>query len=444
MSLASLEHFLLGTSSTLPSRTLLEVTKLVGYAFVHASPDTPDRSQLRFAYRLAAARHEVTKAELIPLLRAWRDASIDVLLIKGFALAEFEYAASGARHYGDIDIVIHDENTAVAERLARRLGWRVDWRRPPGAWFDHEVLRLVSPSGVAHVEVQRHPTQRTLLGQSRQRRVQRLSWQAARRVTWEGMDVHLLSPVDAVLVPLVLGRAWYCDPSERWVFKPQDYTDMQQLIERHGVTLEAVTARAEQFGARRTLLQVLKILDPWRRHVRLERLTAPERAAFDASIREERGDVELDWRMVRAWDLSTLVLTKFPLYLADMTRELPHYLAVRAMLRPESNVHALFEKLDELPFGSSPTIDVQRVARGVKWTMWLYGKREDVCLPRSLTLYVALRRYGYRPVFVSGVRRVGGAVVGHAWIELDGKPLRYFDAEFVRRRYTVNIEHASP
>ncbi len=47
------------------------------------------------------------------------------------------------------------------------------------------------------------------------------------------------------------------------------------------------------------------------------------------------------------------------------------------------------------------------------------------CLYRSLSRYAVLRGAGRPAVFVMAVRRgTGGAIEGHAWIEIDGRPFR--------------------
>lgn len=45
------------------------------------------------------------------------------------------------------------------------------------------------------------------------------------------------------------------------------------------------------------------------------------------------------------------------------------------------------------------------------------------CLERSLVLYRFLGEVGAEPKLVMGVNKAGGAVGGHAWIELDGEPI---------------------
>lgn len=53
----------------------------------------------------------------------------------------------------------------------------------------------------------------------------------------------------------------------------------------------------------------------------------------------------------------------------------------------------------------------------------LVGPRQKECLPRALTLFSLLTRHGYPAEFVSGVRRNGADLTGHAWVEMGGMPV---------------------
>jgi hypothetical protein len=47
----------------------------------------------------------------------------------------------------------------------------------------------------------------------------------------------------------------------------------------------------------------------------------------------------------------------------------------------------------------------------------------DNCLERSLLIYRYLLRDGARPELVCGVERTGDGIEGHAWVQLDGRPV---------------------
>jgi hypothetical protein len=48
---------------------------------------------------------------------------------------------------------------------------------------------------------------------------------------------------------------------------------------------------------------------------------------------------------------------------------------------------------------------------------------DNNCLERSLLTYRLLARLNARPELVTGIRRQGGAIAGHAWVMVDGDPI---------------------
>ena len=56
-----------------------------------------------------------------------------------------------------------------------------------------------------------------------------------------------------------------------------------------------------------------------------------------------------------------------------------------------------------------------RLLRNRRWP-------RTTCLHRALTRFVMLRRRGWSPTFVVGVREGSEPIEGHAWLELDGAP----------------------
>ncbi|MFO0761460.1 MAG: lasso peptide biosynthesis B2 protein [Byssovorax sp.] len=60
--------------------------------------------------------------------------------------------------------------------------------------------------------------------------------------------------------------------------------------------------------------------------------------------------------------------------------------------------------------------DAQRVITGL-------GRIPDTCLYRSLARYAILRHAGHPARFVMGLRPSEPEIVGHAWVELDGRPV---------------------
>ena len=66
---------------------------------------------------------------------------------------------------------------------------------------------------------------------------------------------------------------------------------------------------------------------------------------------------------------------------------------------------------------------VPQVRRGVDGALRVVGPHEEHCVPRALALFALLTRAGYDAVFVSGVRKVGDGIHGHAWVLVDDRPI---------------------
>ncbi|HEY9515049.1 MAG TPA: lasso peptide biosynthesis B2 protein, partial [Gemmatimonadaceae bacterium] len=69
---------------------------------------------------------------------------------------------------------------------------------------------------------------------------------------------------------------------------------------------------------------------------------------------------------------------------------------------------------------------------------------EGDCVLRSLAICHAMWREGWPAHFVSGVRREGGELKGHAWVELDGRVIAALCEATNRDRYAVLLEYPRP
>jgi hypothetical protein len=118
-----------------------------------AAPD-PFRATLRAAYELAAARNTVLLAEAERVQAALAAGGIESLLLKGTALLASLPAMLGARHVGDVDLLVSPDDLPRANRVARDLGCRP--LAPDGCWYDGSPIRpgdqhhappLITPAG---------------------------------------------------------------------------------------------------------------------------------------------------------------------------------------------------------------------------------------------------------------------------------------------------------
>lgn len=82
---------------------------------------------------------------------------------------------------------------------------------------------------------------------------------------------------------------------------------------------------------------------------------------------------------------------------------------------------------------SEPPV-VGEAARMVKAAAY-YTPLPVTCLPQSMVLQQLLRREGVETELRIGVRKAGGALDAHAWVEYQGRPVN--DPSVVRERFTV-------
>ena len=373
--------------------------------------DHPLKSELRPDYLAAFARHQQIKTELAPLVAAWREAGIEVLLYKGFYLAEFVYPVPGARFHGDVDLLVRPEQAAAALDIARRVDWSVIFdaeaiRRTPS----HEAFVVYRRGGATRVDVHRWLVRRHLPWYQRPVSLTRAVWEASVARDWAGTLVRVPDHPDALIMGLVLDRC----VGDRWRgFKPHDALDLAALMQR-GLTLEQVRRRARELGISRTTELALACYDRSG-----GTLTAPSRWLAPwrwlmgmVETGGARPPIKLD-RVARA-----------PALLWDLLAVLPTVRRVSRALRVHRDVREVLRALTPDPLPQTQTSEYHRW-RTVRALWWAYkllplGPGEGNCLPRSLAIYSALRAQGWPAVFVSGVRKDGDRITGHAWVELGG------------------------
>lgn len=406
--------FLLGGAAPTDT-THLGHAMLGAFAYATLPFDHPARPAFRADYLKGAARHSAIKAEVAPLLAAWRAAGIEALLWKGFYLAEFVYPTPGTRFHGDVDVLVRPADLRQAGRIAAELGWTGDPEpmNPPHA-YRHYAYGLDRPGAATRLDVHRYVLHRPAPWTTRQKRITRAVWDRSIEIDWEGTTVRLPHPVDAALLCLLVHRAW---GSDRWGLKPHDFLDLRYLIERKGVTEAALESRAAELGCRHTLAVMRERCDPWAGRFEPG---VPKRAQswrFDLRTLSEHAPFRLEQRCRTALRVPNVVY--------DTLCALPIVLRVRRAARRESDLSRLLADLTPAaPARRSGARPRWRRVAGVRWASRLVNDpRIGGCVLRSLAIYRALRQQGWPVEFVSGVRRDSDGVTGHAWVELDGRVL---------------------
>ncbi|MCS6806090.1 MAG: lasso peptide biosynthesis B2 protein [Acidobacteriota bacterium] len=122
------------------------------------------------------------------------------------------------------------------------------------------------------------------------------------------------------------------------------------------------------------------------------------------------------WLFVQA--LLLLPLTVMALRIVGFARwqaVLARFAPLCELLTPDS------DKLDELPTSDAGSV-IHRIRR-TAWIMRAARRRVPLnvtCLPQSLTLWWLLRRQGIASALRIGVRKEGGLLEAHAWVECGG------------------------
>ncbi len=96
---------------------------LLASSMTPAERARPDGSELTRELRTAAALDAVRERHVQALLTALLSAGVDVLLLKGTALAYIVYPAPHLRPRADIDVMIQRDALAQAERVLADRGW---------------------------------------------------------------------------------------------------------------------------------------------------------------------------------------------------------------------------------------------------------------------------------------------------------------------------------
>lgn len=124
-------------------------------------------------------------------------------------------------------------------------------------------------------------------------------------------------------------------------------------------------------------------------------------------------------------------MMRFPLPIGDL-RWLPRIVGVLVVYEARGRrlpLPRLARLLDGSERPMRRTHGAAEVERLIRLTQGLLLKlyRRDFCYPRALVLFHVLSRWGHPVRLCLGIQRAGARLAGHAWVELDGRPLAEAD-----------------
>jgi len=151
---------------------------------------------LRSSYYGNAARNSLLYEELNKVLKAFREESIDVIALKGAALAETVYLQRALRPMSDIDLLVRKEKLAEVESRLLDIGYGFDEREGTKEWFleHHYHLVFARQSGITieihwHIQRPTDPSRIAIDG----------FWERAQPVKIAATEALALSPEDLLL-----------------------------------------------------------------------------------------------------------------------------------------------------------------------------------------------------------------------------------------------------
>lgn len=412
-----LKGLLSGQLSLLDVQSLNGHNDLSAYAYTQLPEGHPERSNLRTAFLRATARHMSIKVDVLSLVRAWREQGIEVLIFKGFYLAQFVYPIPSQRFYGDVDVLIKPEQIIQARAIAKSMGWHEAWTREESLYpNNHEELRMDLP-GKIRVEIHRYILDAHTPWDRLQRRFTEAAWKNSYEVGWDDTTIRVLHPTDSILMGLVLNRSW--SGGDDWRLKSHDILDFKLLTERFALSQETLKVRARELNCSRTFHLFLKRCNPWEQKVDLLEPTSGQRQLWRLAVTPERGHLGLERFLIN-------VFLRLPLIISGL-RYLPEVLQVRRLQNLDQSKTDLLRQLDKEPdfvTQESSLREEEHIALGIKWGVrLLWPFRRDRCLPRALALFAAYRKRGYVVEFYSATKSDSNEQQRHAWVHLAGRRL---------------------
>jgi hypothetical protein len=204
--------------------------------------------RLKKAYFLTTARNMRLYAELSRVLEVFHNEGVEVIVLKGVALAQTVYGNIGLRSMGDIDLLVRKENLSRAKKIMVDLGYVTPMFEYSNEWYNENHFHLPpffhSENGVKveihwHVVKPSKPFHAKMIGRF---------WERARPIKLANTQVLVLSPEDLLLhlcmhslnhgfTPKLLLRE-ICDVSEvlKYYEKEFNWIRFQDETDEYGLT----------------------------------------------------------------------------------------------------------------------------------------------------------------------------------------------------------------
>lgn len=222
---------------------------LLWHNLVAMGVEDPLMPRLRGIYRHTWFSNQTRLAKLVEVRDLMAAASVDVIALKGVALAYGFYPNPGVRPMDDLDILVRPSQTATAVEVLKRHAWSAPVADPVTHLIVVNGTEFLDPSG-DRLDLHAH-----LLPVGLRSDRDALRWQRAVTASAEGQSFQILDATDQLLQVCIHG-ALSIPPAIRWV------ADALAILEHGGTVIDwpRLVADAEEEGYGPTLENRLRVL----------------------------------------------------------------------------------------------------------------------------------------------------------------------------------------
>lgn len=256
---------------------------------IELDAEDPLMQKLKGIYRRTWYRNQVLFRDLAVVLRLFRDARVDSLLLKGVPLVLLHYGDAGVRPMDDCDVLVPSRRAADAMNLLKHHGWRPEyWRTDINVDYLHGT-GLVDGSG-RRLDLHWHVLEECL-----QPGCDDAFWAGAVSTELHDEPVLALNPADQLLHVCVHGLRWNYIPPVRWI------ADAAIVVRTagDGVDWDRLASQAESCGVCLPVREGLRYLRD-RMHVPVPERTL-QRLCRLSPNRVERRSYEIAVRRPGPW-----------------------------------------------------------------------------------------------------------------------------------------------
>ncbi|RCV62717.1 putative nucleotidyltransferase [Methanophagales archaeon] len=184
--------------------------------------DVPEEvmEHLRMQYNANLARNMLVYNELSNVLNAFEHAGIEVVVLKGAALAETVYQDIGLRPFSDVDLLVRKKDLQRAKKKLVELGYILDEDVSPERYNEDFGCDLYYAGKVNVLEIHWDIMRKTKSDRYARIKIEHI-WERAVPAKIAGADTRMMSPEDMLLhfcVHLPKHRynrlIWLCDVLE--------------------------------------------------------------------------------------------------------------------------------------------------------------------------------------------------------------------------------------